>query len=231
MANIFAGFSGFGQWGVLFKYVMYGGLFLIVSLAITAMVLMLLIKLKENPVYELDLVTRRFKKLRSREKKGRSGKKYLYLIKLKKFLPKIQQEDKYIEGKKDVSLLLKDNNGLHHTLRLPKLEELKEWYKNAHGIDLDKPEEEAETESGEIYLTAKDQLKKQRTKVHALKVLRDVYLLPSPAEDVEWLADDTTQAKREFATEWWKSPMAVWGVTLALCAFTFIITIIITKKL
>lgn len=208
-----SGFSGFANSGNMLMLVVWFIVGLFGSLLITAVILMVIGKMKETPIYELDLVTRRFRKLSGREKKYKSGQKLLFVNKIKKWMPQIQQEDKFIQGKNDVILLIKDNNGLHHTARLPSMPEFKKWHEAMYA----KPYSELIKESnpgGEI-----------------LNVVDTIYLMPNPKEDLEWLSDQAVQANKEFATEWWKNPVIMWLGTIFLCAMTFIVTIIVAKRM
>jgi hypothetical protein len=123
MANIFSAFSSFGNFAAIGTYILYGGLFLIIALSFSAIFMMLFIKLKEIPIYVIDMVSRRFVKYRGRERRTKSGSKAIYISKIKKWLPQLQQEDKYIHGKKDALFLLKDKNSLYHSVRIPATDE------------------------------------------------------------------------------------------------------------
>jgi len=208
--SILGGFSGLANVAQIGSMILWIGFFLIIAIAIGGLALLLMVKLSEVPVYEIDLVTRRFRKLRSRLKKHGSGRRYPYLPKYKKFLPNIQQEDKLLCGKKDTILLIKDNNGLHHTARLPSFDEFLEHYDvgDMNEFDMNNP--------------------KKSKWIHIFKT---IYLQPNPSEDLEWLAQEVSDSKKEFMTAWWKSPAFVWIGTLSLCAVTFIITIIISRKI
>src|SRR3990167_8881994 len=119
MASVFGGFSGFqniAQWGVWLGYFV---LFVLCAGIITAVVVFIAVKAKEKTIIEINGDNKRMKTMAGRERKNSAGRMQLWIGKYKKFLPKLQERDVYIQGKKDVVLLLKDNNGLHHTLRIP----------------------------------------------------------------------------------------------------------------
>ena len=243
MASVFGGFSGFEQMQTIAVYIGWGLLFLVICAALVFGFLFMIVKSKEKIIWELDLVTKRIKKYTGQEKRMKSGKKHIYVGKLKKFLPQIQQKDMYLKGKQDVIFLIKDNNGLHHTARLPDFDEIREWHRVTHGIEIDeegkivkdeneKQEvEESQTEPKTFIAKVKNKFKKNVIEDNIAKVMNIIYLMPNPAEDMDWLASQAIEADKEFAPEWWKSPTVLMIGTLALCGFIFIITLIITKKM
>lgn len=233
--NIFSGFSGFAAMKNIGVYIGYGVIFLIIALVLVFFFLWLIIKSKEKEIYELDLVTKRFKKMSGRERKMKSGKRHVWVNQLRKFLPQIQAEDMYLKGKKDVILLIKDNNGMHHTARLPELEELKKWYEKCYNLDITniKPEdvELEEKEELNVFDKVKNKFKKVTSKSYIMSVLNTIYLMPNPAEDLDWLSSQAIEADREFSPEWWKSPAVMVIGTAALCVFMVVITLIINKRM
>lgn len=216
--NIFAAFGNYGMFATAGKYILWFIIALIIGAALTAMVILVMLKLKQKVVIELSMITRRYEQYVCGEKRNKSGRKQLFVNKLRKFMPQIQQEDLFTKGKKDVIMLLKDNNGLHHTLRIPTWEELKAWYWNVYQINLD-----------DLATKKKEQLPLHQQ--HILDLISTVYLLPNPAEDLEWLGEQTIQADKTFALEWWKHPNVILIGALAMSAFVFIITLIIAKKM
>lgn len=236
--DIFSGFSGFTGMKQVGVYIGYGIIFLICMLVLAALILWLVVKSKDKMIIELDLVTKRFKKLSGRERKMKSGKRHIWVSKYKKFIPQIQAEDMYLQGKKDVILLIKDNNGLHHTARLPNMEELADWYKKAYEIDINDIQQEAQELNDAPKETIFDKIKNKfqknsvvEEKKKLAKILNTIYLMPNPAEDLDWLSAQAIEADREFSPEWWKSPVVMVIGTVALCIFLVIITLIIEKKM
>lgn len=231
MADIFGGFSGMGVW---VKYIAWFGGLLIFCLGITALILWVLVLSKQKKIVVLDMVTRRCEFINGKLKKNKSHQKQLYIPKYKKFLPMVQQEDVFTKGKRDVIVLLRDNNRLYHTARLPNMEELIGWYKSVDGFDLDKKVKEIQSkktveEKRTIMDKLKDSIKGVKIK-DALNVLSTVFLMPNPAEDLEWLADEQNEANKSFKTGILKHPLLVWISTIAICSFTFIVTIVISNK-
>jgi len=217
-ANIFQGFSGFQGMLQVGMYILYGIVALVVAGLLTVAVLFIVVKAKEKAVVELGAVTRTMNQFAGKDKKQKGKLKHLFVGgKSKKYLPNVQQEDIFMRGKKEYIFLMKDNNGLHHFLRLPSFEEIKKWYKVVYDIDLD----EIRDRGGELS-------KKER---EFLNVVGTVYMMPSPSEDMEWLADQAAQSDNQFASGILKHPAMVWAATIAVCAFVFIITIIISKRM
>jgi len=123
---------------------------------------------------------------------------------------------------------------LYHTARLPKMDELMEWYKTVDKIDLDKRVKEIQSkktvdEKRTIMEKLKDSIHGVKIK-DALNVLSTVYLMPNPAEDLEWLANEQNEADKSFKTGILKHPLLVWISTIAICSFTFIVTIVISNQ-
>lgn len=213
MANIFGAFSNYGNFATVGKYIGYSVIGLLVCLSVTAIIVMLIVKLKERPIYVIDLVSRRITKMRGREKKTRSKEKSIYVSKIKKYLPQIQQQDRYIQGKNDAFILIKDNNGLYHSARVPKWGE---FLKNVVGVEEDEVESLKENPKlNRYYLDVRDK----------------IYFAPNPVEDLEWLADQAAQAKTEFSTAWWKHPNVMIIATAFICAIMIIMTAFISKRM
>lgn len=205
-ANIF---SAFGQYAGLIsiaKWIGYIFLALIASAILTLLIIGLMILLKSVRIQEINMVNRKVKFYRGRFRKNKEGIKMLWVARLKKFIPQIQEKDTYIRGKSDMIILLKDNNGLHHTCRIPNFAEIKKWYKYVYGVDIN-------------------------DNVRLKQSIKTIYLLPNPSEDLDWLANQVTEAKKEFATAWWQSPTVMIIGTAALCVFMFIMSALINKKM
>jgi hypothetical protein len=209
--SIFSGLSQYGGFITIAKYIGWGFLFLVMGLLFTFGILMLVVQFKKKKVIELNLVTKKVRFLNGRFKKNRMGVKQLWVGRLRKFIPRVQEKDVYTKGKKDVIMLVKDNNGLHHTARLPSYDEMKMFYSEVYNIDI-------EDKESKEYQKLKQNMK-------------TVYLLPNPSEDLNWLANQCVEADKEFAMPWWKSPAIMVIGTVFLCVMMFIISAIINKKM
>ena len=250
--NIFSAFGGFGGAQQIIIYVGYFILFIIIAAIITALVIFIVVNAKKKVIFEITMINRRVRKLTGRERKNKAGRLQLWVGKLKKFLPKLQDADVFLQGKKDIVFMLKDNNGLYHTLRLPTMAQIKLWYKAVHNIDLDEKMKEAEDEikaekgaageketvddSGEeqkrtILERIRDKFMGGTIADNALDLIGTLYMLPNPSEDLNWLAEQCVEADKSFIAEWWKSPAFIWGTALFVSAIVFIMTMIISKKM
>ncbi len=197
------------------NYVMYGGAILFIIIFFVALNWWLISMSKQTRFIEINLETRKIQELKGRFKKKKSGLRSLYIRKLKKFLPNIQQKDIYTTSKKkDLILLFKDNNGLHHTVRVPTQQELEKWYKAVYDIDIN-----AKNKDGKF--------------IHKEKrlMLEAMYLIPNPSEDLDWLGTQCVEADQEFIDVWWKHPSVMILGTVMLCSITFIVFMIIMKSM
>lgn len=238
-----AGFSGFGSAMQIVMWIVYILGALIVGVMIVGSVILIMMKAKEKIILEVNMITRKVTQFGGRERKNKSGRRQIWIPKLKKWIPRLQEEDVFLKGKKDMIVLLKDNNGLHHSLRTPTIEELKDWYRVVHDVDLDEWKEmiDKELESEGIQDETQKRyglLEKIKTKFQggiitdkALEILGTIYLLPNPLEDLNWLADQCVEADKTFTAEWWKSPAFMWIGTLAACIFFALIWFMIMKKM
>lgn len=223
----------------LLPILMWGGVALLIGLILGLLVYFMIVKGSQKRIIEVDQINRKIKFHVGTDKRNRSHQKQLFiggfLSKVRKFLPNIQQEDVFSQGGRDVIFLLKDNNGLHHTLRIPTLEQMLKWYKVVHNIDLSeevKKIKEADTEEEKLTLKEKIQDKlKGVVRKDALNLVSTVYLLPNPLENIEWLADEQNAAITQFGTGLMKHPYLVMFGTLTLCGIIFIITLVVTKML
>lgn len=204
--GIMSGFASYEVLRSILTWVGYIFVGLIIAGILTVLIVMLLIVIRGVKVIEIDLVTRKIKFYNGRFKKNPQGVKMLWVGRLKKFIPKVQRKDIYLKGKKDTIILIRDNNGLHHTGRVPSYDEIKAWYWNIYEIDV----------------TTDERLKND---------IKTVYLLPNPSEDLDWLGNIHSEAKKEFASAWWQSPVVMILGTATLCVFMFIMTLILGKKL
>lgn len=233
------GFGGLDQVGNIITYVWYFILFIFGGLLMTGVALFAIIKASEKPVFLINLETKRIKRMAMRLKRNSSGTKTPYIAKIKKFLPQIEAKDYYTVKRKDALILLEDNNGLIHTVGLPNKEEYVKYMQDVKGLDLEaehkqaqKLEELARKEINEKgFLDKAKGFFKGMAVAAELKTLQTIYLLPNPKETLEWLSEQAILLEKEYAPEWWKSPAFVWIGTIAVCAFTFIITLMVAKKL
>lgn len=217
--GIFAGFSSFGGLATIGKYVLLFFIFLIIALSITAIIIMIIVKTSQTKIIEISMSNKRIRKYTGRYKGNKKGSfKQFWIRKIKRFLPRFQEEDIYLDGKRDTLLLLKDNNGLFHTARIPTFEELVEYYKAVHKINLKTcktiPQKPGEKEK-DIELTK----------------LRHIYLLPSPHEDLDWLAGQAAEAEKEFKIEhWWQSPTVAYIGVGFVCFLMLMGTLVLSGK-
>jgi len=210
MADILSGFGGFGQWSSIIKLILWLFAFLVIGIGIAAAILVLLVKKNAKKIIEINLINKRMRFISGRNKKNKKGIRNFYATKLKRFLPKFQQKDIYTKGKQETVILVKDNNGMYHTARLPTWKETKLWYSTIHDIDLDD----------------KDNLTKHQKK------LRHIFLLPSPHEDLEWLANQAMEADKEFNIgNWWQSPIVAYIATGFICMIMVVATIVLTQRM
>lgn len=215
MADIFGGIAQqAGTWLSYGKYLAWFILFMIVVGLITTAIIYLIWKSKQIKVININQSNRRIKILEAINKKKKDTKiKQLWVSGVKRFLPQVQSDDIHLQGKKDVMFLMTDKNGLCHTLRIPNYEELKLWYKNVHNIDLEKKDEQ-----GKLIVKDED--------------LKNIYFLPNPHENLDWLANEIAESDKVFGIDvWWKSPTFLMIATLFICFLTFIISLIIEKKM
>lgn len=205
MAGIGEAFKSFniGNAGI---YALWLFIFLVVAFVVAVMVVVVMVKKSQKKLVIIDMQNRRLDITNGRTKKTKQGVKQFWGgNKLKRFLPQFQSKDTFTKGKQDAIILLKDNNGLIHTARIPTWKELKKWYEAVYGIDITDSEKHSK--------------------------LRNIYLLPSPHEDVNWFANECTQADKEFSiTSWWSSPTVAYIATGFICLMMIVMTMIIEKK-
>lgn len=218
MADVFTAFGNYAAFSTLGKWIMYIVLGVVIAAILVVAFIALMVHLRKKIVVEFGMVTRRFEQYSAGLRKNQSGRRQLYINKLGKFMPQIQQEDIFLKGKKDVVVLLKDNNGLSHTLRIPSYPELKKWYSVVHDVNLD-----------DIAKLKRENANPRQQQM--LDLVGTVYLLPNPAEDREWMAQEHTVADKIFKGQWWQSPVVMVIATVFLCVMMVIITTIIVKKM
>jgi uncharacterized membrane protein len=205
MAGILSGFSGFGGYTALLKYGVYFVVFLVIAFSITAIVLMLLFKLKQTKIIEIT-PTRRLSIYSGRYKKRKgSDIKQFFSRKLGRFMPQFQETDKYAKGKQDALILYKDNNGMHNSLRVPTWKQIKRWYDVQYGIDLDDTEKLSTHQS----------------------LIRSIYFEPTPHESLDWLATQVTEAEKEYKDlSWWQHPNFMIAASVAGAAMIQIVNLV-----
>lgn len=172
-----------------------------------------------TPIYEIDMVTKRIKRFTGRVKVDKRSKtRKVYLRKYRKHLNCPSQSDYFYKGRQDVLVLVKDNNGLHHTLRFLDQEELVKFYSDK-GINIK-----------DEFLT--DPETKQKFENPDYKHYA-VYTMPNPHEDLDWLGNEVTEANKEYKPkqEWWQSPTIMVIGTAFVCMIMFVMTIILSAKL
>lgn len=208
--------------GLILTYMMWAFIVLIATSGLSASVILYLIKKKATKFVELNLSTKKVQIFDGKYKKAKSGLRNLWARRIKKFLPNIQQEDIYTNKGKDFVILFKDNNGMHHTARLPTHDELKKWYKTIYDIDIDETVKSENKEGKEVTHFKYNKVREK---------FETIYLLPNPSEDLNWLGTQCTEADQEYVDAWWKHPTTMLIATVAICGFIFIISLIITAKM
>lgn len=212
MAEMFSFLSGFGFSNILI-YAVWIFVLILFCMAMGVIVILLLVMSKQKKLIEINMANRRLRIFNSRLKKRSKGVKQIWANKIKRYLPDFQQESIFVKGKQDTVILLKDNNGLYHTAKIPTYDELKEWYKVIHKIDLEN----------------KDEVKKKLKDGDALK---NIYLLPSPHEDIGWLGNQCAEADTEFTDKnWWNSPVVAYIGVGFVCFLMVTATLFLSGKL
>ena len=181
------------------------------------MFFILLWKKITTKTFEFDGETKRLRIFSGRIKKDKSGIEKYYARKLRKYLKRPQQKDFFLQGKRDVLMLMKDNNGLHHTLRMMNYAEVKEYYLKVKGVDIEQE-----------YIKDKEG---NETKNPHYKVW-EMFMLPNPHEDLNWLADTCAESDHEYKdTHWWQHPnIMVIGVAF-ICLIMVVMTLILAGKI
>ena len=241
MASIFGGFSGFGNMMGTLKIVGYLAVALLISAVVVMLMIWILSKAHEKRIIEINVETKRIRMMNGRERKTPDGANQLYVPKLKKWLPKLQAKDIFLKNKQDYIFLLKDNNGLHHTLRIPTMEELLDFYLTKHNINLAEEKTKLDPE-GEIKEHKTDYNRRLLDRIRErfkhkpgirenLSLLETVYLMPNPSEDIDWLATKCLAADKKFTGAWWQNPTLVWLSTLGIMVIFTIMWFIVVKKM
>ena len=216
--DIFGGLTGiFGGIGQ-FKNVLVIIGFVLIYLMVAGIILWIIISIHKKAsalkLFEFNQSTRQIRILESSMKKMKSGYNQIYIPKYKKHIPSVAEEYKFLQGAKGVACLMKDKVGLLHNLKLPEYEDIVKWYKSVHNLDISK--------SFESLLPAEKE---------AFEKANTVFFLPNPSEDLNWLADKCVEADKTYMASFWKSPVFIWGMTLAACLITFLMTLIISKRM
>jgi len=206
MAGILSGFSGFGGIGsALIKYGALFGIMLLIGLAIGATVIIIVLRKRRIKIFEVTHEHRLQLQFAVLKKRKGNNIQQFYLSKDKRFLPQFQQKDIFYTKKNDNLFLLKDNNGLYHSLRVPTYKQIKKWYEVVYGIDLDNVETETPMTQG----------------------LKNIYLLPNPHENLDWLADQVVESNMEFKDlEWWQHPNIMIAMSVAGAVMIQIVNLI-----
>ena len=234
MANIGLGgmlpdFSG------ILVILMYAGIALIIGLILGGALYLFIIKANQKKVYEINMITKKVIPMAAVEKRNRSKKKQLFIPKIKRFLPNTQQEDIFLQGGKDTVFLLKDNNGLYHSLRLPTMDQYMKWLKDIEGIDITEKVKEiegAETEDQKMKIFDKIKLELKGIKTQkALDVIGTIYLMPNPMENIEWLADEQNQSLLVFGSGLLRHPALLFVGTMMVSGLIFILSLVVTKMM
>jgi len=208
MANMFGPLSGWGSGlGNVLTYAFWFLVFLVIAATITTMVVLFIAKKTQRKIIEINMMNKRVRIFSGRDKKNKvNGIKQFWVGKFKRFLPEFQQKSVFVKGKQDVLFLLTDNNGMHHSARIPSYEDLRRWYMITEGVDI---------------ATSKEH-----------KALEPIYFLPAPHEDLDWLAGQCVESEKEFSVNhWWQSPTVAYIATGFICFMIIIVTQILQKKL
>jgi len=210
--------SGGGGSGVNLIMIMLWILLIILFCASVLVFVFVLIYLKKStPIIEIDFINKRIKKARGVLKiDKKDGVMKFFIRKFKKKLKRPQQEDYFVKGKKDMLFMMKDNNGMHHPLRLPTFKEIKNFYLVNHKVDITQPK--IKDEEGNL-------IENPHYKNY------EIFFLPNPHEDLEWLANQCVEADKEFKdVHWWQHPNFMIIATAFICFMMFVVTMIVAKK-
>lgn len=210
--EITSAFGSFGAWGTALKIGLWFFIGIVITVALGALAIWIASKKTETKFIELDMITRKIRMFGGRYKKtkNKAAARQMWIQKLKRYLPQFQRKDVYTHRNQDTVLLVKDNNGLSHTARLPTFKELKKWYKVVYDVDI--------TE--------------EKTEENDSQKLKNIYLLPNPHEDLDWLANQCAEAEKEFNIDsWWKHPNVMIIATAFICFLMIIVSLIIEKKM
>lgn len=184
--------------------------FIVLAVALGGGLIFFLLQKSQRKVVELDMNNRRMRIIPGRIKKNKQAKtKQFWLSRVRKFLPQLPGDYSYHNKNKEAYVLLKDKNGMYHNARVPTWDELRGYYAWAYNIDLDNltPED----------IKARPELQK----------IRDVYLLPNPHEDLDWLSGQCIEADKEFKlNNWWQSPVVMVLGTAFVCFLMVVVTVI-----
>jgi len=222
MANVFSMIpfmGGGGGGGTPLGTILIYTFFMIVICAGGLTLFFLILHMKRTtPIIEIDFVSRKLTTMRGMLKKDKKdGAVKLFVSKLKKALKRPQQQDFFLKRSKDLLMLLKDDNGLHHTLRLPKYEELKEYYLKVKGVDIEQPKISVKDEEGNNIEEDNPYYKNY-----------EVFFLPNPHEDLEWLGNQIAEAEAEFkVVHWWQHPNFMVIGTAFICFMMIVMTMIL----
>lgn len=195
----FAGVKTFLNYALIFFEFLLGVGFFI------ALFFFMLIKKRQTKIIEINQATKKIRVFNGSLKKRKSQPTRFWIGRLKKHLPEFQQKSLFHKNNQDLLILLKDNNGLHHTLRVPQYEDLRKWYMVTEGKDI-------ATEKNE-----------------EINRLNDIWFHPTPHEDIDWLANTVAEADKEFeVNRWWQSPTIAYAITGFICFLMLMGTIVLS---
>lgn len=215
MANLLGAMGGMGGFmagaGKMLAFITIVGL---AGLIIGILVIVIVIKGRQAKVIQIDIESRKMLFSNGRTKKTKKGTRQFWYNKAKKYLPTLSGADFFTKGKRDTAILLKDKNGLLHSARIPTYEEICKWYSVVYGVDLENEEEIS-----------------NHPQADRLAKLKNVWLLPNPHEDIDWLATQSMEANTEFDDKaWWQHPNFMILGTVLLCVIAWLLTMVITAK-
>lgn len=229
----FEGFQIIAQWGMYFVYFVIA---LILGGGLAFLLAWMFAKTKEKTIYEIDLATKKIKKYSARVKTDPSGRRRLWVKSHNCFLPLQQTKHMFSMKRKDIIFLLKDYNNLLYTLGVPEYPDLRDWINNKYNINIDKEanmvhqslqKENVANEVVDFNKSFVDKLKEKfvsKPQIHEhLDLLTSIFFLPNPAEDLNYLASEVTEAKKTFAAHWYDNPTLL---MVAYFGMMFVCTII-----
>jgi len=211
--------GGFGSlnWASILIWI---AVVLLMIICVGGVILMIYYGKKSKRIYEINLVSHQLKKTSAKITVNKNTKvEKLWFGKYKKFLSKTQQDDVYFMGKRECLLLAKDRNGLHHPLRAMEYNEVKDFFLKCKNIDITKEfipnPDNPQTDIENPYY-----------KYH------EIYMLPSPHEDLEWLGKECEEANVEYKAnmQWWQHPNVMIIGTAFICFMMVVMTLLFRNR-
>lgn len=226
--NIFSFIPGMGGGsGMNWPVIALWTLIIIIFVAmIWGFIFFLIFKKKYFYTVEIDLLSKQIRTITSKIESDFLRKtKAIWLPKYKKKIPMIQQDSMYFKKSRDATILIRDNNGLHHPLRMMNKDELIDYYRRCKGIDITQEFQEKSI----IDLNGNKTTVKIENPYYKNY---EVYAMPNPHEDLDFLGDECENANREYKskTPWYLSPTVMVIATAFICMIMFIVTIILLRK-